>query len=652
MESLGFVVDEKGIRPSQQRREARAIEETLPGEPNPHLDRRTADPIQRIKEVFFESHNEDKVLETISPEAGNKTRHTSAESNTAAALERICDSTQDNVTSGADSTKQFHLATDAPENGTRGVLHCGASCLIDTDIVLNVQETIPGVFDQSDMWKNMNSNDFTENEFVLGSGEIRSTPTTQCKLWAMHNCDAQSYSTVSYWDPSSVSFQKIPSEAISRPGSMDQDLYPPTTTIDSSWMENPVEVQFNLQGEGFNMATNEAIPMLDLKQGTLIYEDQMAIDDGSKLYCTPGSSFFTPTSSPYYDGSSPAVSGACSFSPSYSPLDNRTAMMISAESSSVASGPMTLLPRTDISINQSRNSCASPSSRNHNHRYAPYRLEGSSLEQCSQVTANTSPSRKPVQHGHQARRDDNNSRQNFNSDHSFPANGATPLSSNYLNLQAMQEAPLILSSIPVYQRDNMLLPTQLSSQTAQQHPWQTDVKFAPPQPLLSHGLSRMLQSNGDAACLNGHYTDLSDPPELYAALREEQIPPPSEDMNPEDPEMIPCEQELRFEGDLYTPRWVRGRGNKREGWCGICKPGRWLGLKSSAFWYDKLFSHGISAATGSSFQEPQQKRRMDGKPDVWEGLCGSCEQWIALVSSKEKRTTWFRHAYKCHTHLK
>lgn len=46
----------------------------------------------------------------------------------------------------------------------------------------------------------MNSNDFTENESVLGSGEIRSTPTTQCKLCAMHNCNAQSYSTVSYWD--------------------------------------------------------------------------------------------------------------------------------------------------------------------------------------------------------------------------------------------------------------------------------------------------------------------------------------------------------------------------------------------------------------------------------------------------------------------
>lgn len=147
------------------------------------------------------------------------------------------------------------------------------------------------------------------------------------------------------------------------------------------------------------------------------------------------------------------------------------------------------------------------------------------------------------------------------------------------------------------------------------------------------------------ACSAAH----SQPPDLFSCLRAEQVPPPPEDMNPSDPELTPHEQELRFEGDLYTPRWVRGHGNKREGWCGICQPGRWLVLKNSAYWYDKSFSHGISAATGASFQGPQQTRRMDGSPDVWEGLCGGCNEWIALVSSKKKGTTWFRHAYKVFT---
>lgn len=32
--------------------------------------------------------------------------------------------------------------------------------------------------------------------------------------------------------------------------------------------------------------------------------------------------------------------------------------------------------------------------------------------------------------------------------------------------------------------------------------------------------------------------------------------------------------------------------------------------------------------------------------DIWEGLCGRCGEWIPLVSSKKKGTTWFRHAYK------
>ena len=172
-----------------------------------------------------------------------------------------------------------------------------------------------------------------------------------------------------------------------------------------------------------------------------------------------------------------------------------------------------------------------------------------------------------------------------------------------------------------------------------------DYRVAPPV-LPSSGFfdsahDRCNEKNGD------HYNhDLADEPDLFGPLAEEQIPPPEEDMKPEDPDLEPRSQELRFEGDLYTPQYVRGHGNKREGWCGICKPGRWLVLKNSAFWYDKSFTHGISAATGLPFEGPRETRRMSGNPDVWEGLCGSCGDWIALISSKKKGTTWFRHAYK------
>ncbi|KAL1989379.1 hypothetical protein VTN96DRAFT_141 [Rasamsonia emersonii] len=164
------------------------------------------------------------------------------------------------------------------------------------------------------------------------------------------------------------------------------------------------------------------------------------------------------------------------------------------------------------------------------------------------------------------------------------------------------------------------------------------------------GTFRTLQSNADSGgCCFDPYANLSEPPDLLGPLREEPSAPPAKDMNPEDANLIPHEQELRFENDLYTPRWVRGHGNKREGWCGICKPGRWLVLKNSAFWYDKSFTHGVSAATGRAFEPPKETRRMEGSvnADIWEGLCGRCGEWIPLVSSKKKGTTWFRHAYKC-----
>ena len=37
----------------------------------------------------------------------------------------------------------------------------------------------------------------------------------------------------------------------------------------------------------------------------------------------------------------------------------------------------------------------------------------------------------------------------------------------------------------------------------------------------------------------------------------------------------------RFEGDLYTPRWIRGEGANREGWCGFCSS--WYKRKDSAY---------------------------------------------------------------------
>ncbi|KAI0480209.1 hypothetical protein GGR56DRAFT_259220 [Xylariaceae sp. FL0804] len=342
-----------------------------------------------------------------------------------------------------------------------------------------------------------------------------------------------------------------------------------------------------------------------------------------------------------------------SSSSDYPPPSNRNSMIQSTQLSPVASPRMTPQSRSELVRTQSRGRGASPSPRPGMMRSAPYSMDsGSRSQRWSTGSYGANANRRPSPFMYHHPHDPFGGR--MASQHSSPtvSNNANPVPLNYGNLQAAQQFPFLISQPPAF-RNSMILPTQLPSQVPSNgfHPEQHHHFEAPP-PLLSHGLFRMLQSNADPHTLHGHYTDLSDPPDLYASLQEEQCPPPPEDMNPSDPDMVPHEQELRFEGDLYTPRWVRGHGNKREGWCGICKPGRWLVLKNSAFWYDKSFTHGISAATGNPFQEPQETRRMDGNPDVWEGLCGSCNEWIALVSSKKKGTTWFRHAYKCHTHPK
>lgn len=213
----------------------------------------------------------------------------------------------------------------------------------------------------------------------------------------------------------------------------------------------------------------------------------------------------------------------------------------------------------------------------------------------------------------------------------YPHTHPHAFSHSHIHQNPLTASQLLMSHPHAFSRGGLLPSSTINSQHTT--------------PVMGYPFFRgILGSNVESG--HSHYADLTDPPDLYASLQEEQIPPPPEDMNPEDPDMKPHEQDLRFEGDLYTPRWVRGHGNKREGWCGTCKPGRWLVLKNSAFWYDKSFTHGISAATGQQFVEPKEVRRMDGNPDVWEGLCHSCNEWVGLVSNKKKGTTWFRHAYK------
>jgi hypothetical protein len=387
--------------------------------------------------------------------------------------------------------------------------------------------------------------------------------------------------------------------------------------------------------------TDEAVPILDLRYpGSGMDSDRLSLDQSYSSRRMSGSSFTMSTTGglsemPSYEDFAATLSEAPSFSSDYPPPSNRNSLMSSTQLSPVASPRMTPQNRSELVRTQSRGR-ASPSPRP-SMRSAPYNMDSTRSKRWSTGSYAPLPNRRPSPFVfHQGHETFTTHPSRMSSRHSSPTLPNAQLPLNLSNLQTQQH-PFLLSNTTGFHRNSMLLPS---------HNYHEPHPFENPPPLLSHGLFRMLQSNADPHSLHSHYTDLSDPPDLYASLHEEQVPPPPEDMNPSDPDLVPHEQELRFDGDLYTPRWVRGHGNKREGWCGICKPGRWLVLKNSAFWYDKSFTHGISAATGSPFQEPQETRRMDGNPDVWEGLCGSCNEWVALVSSKKKGTTWFRHAYK------
>ncbi|PVU90796.1 hypothetical protein BB561_004708 [Smittium simulii] len=113
----------------------------------------------------------------------------------------------------------------------------------------------------------------------------------------------------------------------------------------------------------------------------------------------------------------------------------------------------------------------------------------------------------------------------------------------------------------------------------------------------------------------------------------------------------PRRQKLRFQNDLYTPLWVRNSGQAKEGFCDTCKPGKWLQLKNSAYWYHKQFYHGISSVSGKPFIKPLQIVQIDA--DTYEGLCHQCLKWVTIATSKRKNSVlWYRHAHKCHIYHK
>ncbi|KAI0328945.1 hypothetical protein GY45DRAFT_1305770 [Cubamyces sp. BRFM 1775] len=121
--------------------------------------------------------------------------------------------------------------------------------------------------------------------------------------------------------------------------------------------------------------------------------------------------------------------------------------------------------------------------------------------------------------------------------------------------------------------------------------------------------------------------------------------------------------------DLYTPRFVKGRGTSKVGLCPICHESverggegkkLWLSMKFSAFNYHMQYAHGISPATGRPFSPPLAFRvvprpnagRLE-KTQMMEGKCHKCKKWVAVegikdVPTKVKEIFWWKHAATCH----
>ncbi|KAJ8075813.1 hypothetical protein PM082_021445 [Marasmius tenuissimus] len=122
--------------------------------------------------------------------------------------------------------------------------------------------------------------------------------------------------------------------------------------------------------------------------------------------------------------------------------------------------------------------------------------------------------------------------------------------------------------------------------------------------------------------------------------------------------------------DLYTPRFVKGKGKDKVGLCPICiEPverggeGRqlWLAMKFSAYNYHMQYAHGISASSALPFLPPlsfrvskRPRASKTEKTEIKEGKCHQCHKWVPVEGVKDmevkvKEIFWWKHAAACHS---
>lgn len=125
-----------------------------------------------------------------------------------------------------------------------------------------------------------------------------------------------------------------------------------------------------------------------------------------------------------------------------------------------------------------------------------------------------------------------------------------------------------------------------------------------------------------------------------------RVPARQEFEGPEDTRAVAQEPKLGS-SDLYTPKFVKGHKNNRQGWCDC---GKWLGMKSSVYNYHASICHGVSCRTGRPFAAPTQIRWCKLLRMV-DARCHNCGEWVNIMRKMMRHRTWknwFVHASHCH----
>ncbi|KRH93116.1 Zn-finger-containing protein [Pseudoloma neurophilia] len=97
------------------------------------------------------------------------------------------------------------------------------------------------------------------------------------------------------------------------------------------------------------------------------------------------------------------------------------------------------------------------------------------------------------------------------------------------------------------------------------------------------------------------------------------------------------------QSENYRPKFIRGKGVNREGYCQMCS--KWFRLKTSSYWYHMNYKHGINSK-GKKYPEPILKQN-DQKI---ESYCTICKKWIVctIKGRKSIHYSWFKHFQKKH----